>query len=336
MRTPPPNPIPLMIISGFLGAGKTTLLNHILSAEHGLKIAVLVNDFGAINIDSQLVVGVQGQTVTLSNGCICCTIRDDLKQEVLRLFELSEPPEYVIIETSGVSDPVAVAATFHDPELRARIRVDCILTVVDADTILENLDLHDGLARAQISVADIVLVNKVDLVDAVRLDAIRHVFEDIIPQAHILTAENARVPLELVIETGRFQPETLTGLDAKAVHVHSASAEAHQHGHELIFDTWSWMTSEPLSLGKFGEFIEQLPKSIVRVKGLLCFEERPGQIGELHIVGNRATLKMRVLDEGQSVDQSQIVFIGTHEGVDVHLLETTLNACIVDVENLPL
>ena len=99
----------MTILSGFLGAGKTTLLNHILHGNHGLKIAALVNDFGAINIDAQLVVGVEGETVNLSNGCICCTIRGDLLKETLKLLRREDPPEYIIIETSGVSDPIAVA-----------------------------------------------------------------------------------------------------------------------------------------------------------------------------------------------------------------------------------
>lgn len=324
-------PTPVIIISGFLGAGKTTLLNHILSAEHGLKIAVLVNDFGAINIDAQLVVGIEGQTVNLSNGCICCTIRDDLKQETLRLLERPDAPQYIVIETSGVSDPVAVAATFRDPELRSRTRLDCILTVVDAETILENLDAHEGLARAQISVADIVLVNKVDLVDEARIGAIRETFEAIIPQAHLLMAEQAHVPLDLLIDTGRYDPQKLSEQHAKTVHVHDVAGEAHHHAHDLIFDTWSWVTPHPLSIGKFGEFIETLPKSIVRVKGLLRFEERPGQIGELHIVGKRATLKMRILENEKLPDQSQLVFIGVHGSVDASALEHQLETCVVEI-----
>src|ERR1041385_3292140 len=107
--------IPVTILTGFLGAGKTTLLNHILHGDHGLKIAVLVNDFGAINIDTQLVVGIEGDTVSLSSGCVCCTIRNDLLNEPINLLRRPEPPQYIIIETSGVSDPASVAMTFMRP-----------------------------------------------------------------------------------------------------------------------------------------------------------------------------------------------------------------------------
>ena len=121
-----PEPIPVTVIGGFLGAGKTTLLNHILSANHGRRVGVLVNDFGAINIDATLVVGVDGDTVSLANGCICCSMRDDLVGACLALLARPERPDHLIVETSGVSDPVAIANTFLSPQLHQFLELDAI------------------------------------------------------------------------------------------------------------------------------------------------------------------------------------------------------------------
>ena len=154
--------MPVTIITGFLGSGKTTLLNHILSNNNDLKVAVLVNEFGDINIDSQLLVSMDETMVELSNGCICCTINDDLVDAVYRVMERDDRVDYMIIETTGVADPLPIMLTFLGTELRDLTRLDSIITMVDAETFTAD-HFESEAAFKQITYADVTIVNKTDL-----------------------------------------------------------------------------------------------------------------------------------------------------------------------------
>jgi len=354
-------PAPMTILSGFLGAGKTTLLNHILHGNHGLKIAVLVNDFGAINIDARLVVGVEGETVNLSNGCICCTIRGDLLKETLKLLRREDPPEYIIIETSGVSDPIAVANAFLVPEIKPLVRLDSILVVVDADNILTLDEENFGLALDQIAVADIVVLNKVDLVTAeereeIKAELMRRIVPRMkmrkvslnvvdfktdlirrnVPEARILEVTYGQAPLELVLGVGQYAPERLHRRAERDVHVHGVDeehdgAEDHHHehtDHTLIFSTWSWTTDKPLSLKALRGMFEELPNTIYRAKGAVQLHDMPDNRMILQMVGKRASLTLAG-EWGDEPPRTQIVMIASHGGLDVEALRTQLEACIV-------
>jgi G3E family GTPase len=341
MTQPARTPIPITILTGFLGAGKTTVLNHLLHSDHGLRVAVMVNDFGAVNIDSQLVVSVDGDDadmVSLSNGCICCTIRGDLLRAMIDLLRRAETPEYIIIETSGVSDPAGVASTFMLPDLKPYIRLDSILTVIDAE---QGGDALEGaqyfLAMAQVGVADIVVVNKADLVDAVQLQEIRTWIREIVPRARILETSYGRIPHQLVLSVGAYAPERLEAVTPKDVHVHEAGVptdhdhhhhddQDHDHDehddhdhhpdHSLVFETWSWRSDEPLSLKALRKTVEDLPLTVYRAKGFVQLAEMPENRGVLHVVGKRVSLTFGEQWREGETPHTQLVVIGSYGGVD--------------------
>lgn len=321
--------IPLTIISGFLGAGKTTLLNRILHTEHGLRIAVLVNDFGAIDIDSQLVVGVEGETISLANGCICCTIRDDLIKAVTDLLQREDSPEYIIVETSGVSDPLEVALSLRTVEA---IRIDSVLSVIDAEQILSIDKRYEVLAMDQIGMADIIILNKVDLVNEVALQNVRDYIYSIIPGSRIFETTHAQVPMALILNVGAFDVERLVKRHPQGIHIHDAYGDEHDEHHHhddhtLIFNTWSWTSHEALSYRALRRMTKKLPESIYRAKGIFYLADAPERRGVLQIVGRRATL---TLGEywGDTPPYSQMVVIGSPDDFDVERLGEQLEACL--------
>jgi G3E family GTPase len=231
----PDTQIPVTVLTGYLGAGKTTLLNRILTEDHGLRIAVIVNEFGEIGIDNQLVVGADEEIFEMNNGCICCTVRGDLIRIVGELMQRRDEFDYLLIETTGLADPGPVIQSFFmDDDVRAKAKLDAVVTVADAKHLMQRLaDAPE--AQEQIGFADVVLLNKADLVSPEELAAVERRIRAINPHAVIHTTERCAIAIDKVLDRGAFDLDRILTLDPDFLaggHGHDHHDHHHDHDHD--------------------------------------------------------------------------------------------------------
>jgi G3E family GTPase len=268
-------PVPILLVAGFLGAGKTTVLNHILVNAEGRRIAAVVNDFGTINIDAELIADASEGVVSLANGCICCSLEGDLLRTLAGILRRNPRPDHIVIETSGVADPADIVRNLMDPVIWKEAPLETVLCVIDATTPVAKLD--DALLRSQLRAADVVALSKTDLVDEPGRERTRCAVRAVRPTAVVVDAPHGQVSAALLF------PED-------PGHAPAVRDSQPRRPTSDRFDTMSWTSDRPVSLSRLQAAIGKLAPKLARAKGLFEAVEQPGRQFVFQFAGGRATL----------------------------------------------
>lgn len=346
--------IPVTVLTGYLGAGKTTLLNRILTENHGQRYAVIVNEFGEVGIDNDLLVESDEEIFEMNNGCICCTVRGDLIRTVQNLMKRKGAFDAIIVETTGVADPAPVAQTFFmDDDVRASARLDAVVAVVDARHVLQRLEDTEE-AEDQVAFADVILINKTDLVSPEELANVEARVRSINPYAVLHRSERCEVDIAKVLDRGAFDLDRILSLDPHFLehgvhadacgpdcdhdhHDHEHGHHDHDHGHHHHHEGGTHsvksisLRAGDINPDMFFPWINQVTQvqgaNILRLKGILAFKDDPQRyvIQGVHMIVEGDHQRDWKADEPR---ESRLVFIGRDLNWDV--LKDSFQACVAE------
>jgi G3E family GTPase len=319
-----PDKIPVTVLTGYLGAGKTTLLNRILTEEHGRRYAVIVNEFGEIGIDNDLVVGADEEVFEMNNGCVCCTVRGDLIRILDGLMKRKGKFDAVIVETTGLADPAPVAQTFFmDQDVADQAKLDAVVTVADAKWLSERLkDAPE--AKNQIAFADVILLNKTDLVTPDELASVEGRIRAINPYARVHRTEKCAIPIGEVLDRNAFDLERIIAIEP------SFLEDGHHHHHDEAMQSISAKLEGEVNPEKFMPWISDLTQrqgpDILRCKGIVAFPNEPRRFvfQGVHMILDGDL--QREWKEGER-RESRVVFIGRN--LDDAKIRKGFEACAV-------